>query len=74
MIMHTRRFMSKVYRVDGRSGQRADFRYTSENNIFILFKYTLPFILRGSLCLKYSVRSYIIYVHLWLKLLKHAGK
>ena len=42
--------------------------------IFILFKYTLPFILRGSLCLKYSVRSYIIYVHLWLKLLKHAGK
>ena len=42
--------------------------------IFILFKYTLPFILRGWLCLKYSVRSYIIYVHLWLKLLKHARK
>ena len=34
MIMHTRRFMPKVYSVDGRSGQRADFLYTSENNIY----------------------------------------
>ena len=31
MIMHTRRFKSNVYRVDGRAGQRADFRYASEN-------------------------------------------
>ena len=31
MIMPIRRFMSNVYRVDGRAGQRADFRYASEN-------------------------------------------